>query len=99
MEMAKDPHDSRRKDELIMGRCILIDIKDRSDEVSGKVYNEVLKEGQKKSSTRHGDKVIVRQWSKNKCYHHVKESQTFCKARAWGVLLPTQYGRCLTKVR
>ena len=42
MEMAKDPHDSRRKDELIMGRCILIDIKDRSDEVSGKVYNEVL---------------------------------------------------------
>ena len=42
MEMAKDPHDSQRKDELIMGRCILIDIKDRSDEVGGKVYNEVL---------------------------------------------------------
>ena len=42
MEMAKDPHDSRRKDELIMGHRILIDIKDRSDEVSGKVYNKVL---------------------------------------------------------
>ena len=35
-EMLKDPHDSRRKDELIMGHRILIDIKDRSDEVDRK---------------------------------------------------------------
>ena len=38
--MAKDLHDSRRKDELITGRHILIDIKDRSDEVRGEVYGE-----------------------------------------------------------
>jgi len=41
-KMAKDPHDSRRKDELIMGRCILININDGSDEVSGEVYKKIL---------------------------------------------------------
>ena len=40
MEMAKDLHDSRRKDELIMGRRIVIDIEDRSDEVRGEVKKE-----------------------------------------------------------
>ena len=60
-KIAKDLHDSRRKDELITGRHILIDIKDRSDEVRGEVYRKILKEGQKKSSTRLCDRVIVRQ--------------------------------------
>ena len=41
-KMAKDLCDSRRKDELIKGHCILKDIKDRSDEVRGEVYGEVL---------------------------------------------------------
>ena len=50
-------------------------------------------------STRLYDGVIVRQWSKNKCHHHIKDSRTFCKAQAWGVLLPTSYGMCLTEVR
>ena len=35
-KMAKDPRDSRRKDELIIGRHILININDGSDEVNGK---------------------------------------------------------------
>ena len=41
-KMAKDLCDSRRKDELIIGRRILIDSKDRSDELRGEVYGEVL---------------------------------------------------------
>ena len=41
-KMANDLCDSRRKDELITGRRILVDIKDRSDEVRGEVYGEVL---------------------------------------------------------
>ena len=98
-EVAKDPRDSRRKDELIMSRLILINIEDRSDEVRGKVNRNILRKRQKKASTRLYDRIIVRQWSKSKCHHHVKEPRTFCKARASGVLLPTPYGRCLTKVR
>ena len=39
--MAKDPRDSQRKDELITGRRILIEIKDRSDEVRKEVYRKV----------------------------------------------------------
>ena len=38
--MLKDPRDNRRKDELIMGRRIVIDIEDRSDEVRGEVKKE-----------------------------------------------------------
>ena len=41
-KMAKDLRDSRKKDELITGRRILIDIKNRSDEVKREVYGEVL---------------------------------------------------------
>ena len=41
-KVAKDKCDSRRKDELIKGHCILKDIKDRSDEVRGEVNGEVL---------------------------------------------------------
>ena len=39
-KVAKDPRDNRRKDELIMGRRIVIDIEDRSDEVRGEVKKE-----------------------------------------------------------
>ena len=70
-KMKKDPHDSQRKYELITGCCILIDIKDRSDEVKGEVYRKILKEGQKKLSTKLCDRVIVRQWRKNKCHPHI----------------------------
>ena len=36
-------------------------------------------------STKLSDGVIVRQSSESECHHHVKESQAFGKARAWGV--------------
>ena len=40
--MAKNSHDSRRKNEFIMGRRILININDGSDEVSGEVNRKIL---------------------------------------------------------
>ena len=41
-KMAKDPRESQRKDELITGRRILIDIKDRSDKMRGEVNKKIL---------------------------------------------------------
>ena len=82
-----------------MGCRILIHIEDRCDEVKREVNREVLKMRQKKASMRLSDRVIVKQRSKSKYHHHVKEPWAFSKARAWGVLFTATYGRCLTKVR
>ena len=98
-KMTNDPHDSRRENEIITGRYIPIDIYERENEMRRKVYSKVLNEGKKKASMGLCNWVIVRQWSKNKYHHHVKESWTFCKVRAWGVLTTNPYGRYLTKVR
>ena len=80
--MANDPRDSKRKDKLITGRRILINIYKGENEIRGKVYNKVLNEGKQKASTRLGNGIIVRQGIENKCHHHIKESRTFCKAQA-----------------
>lgn len=87
-EVLKDLHDSRRKDELIMGIGILIHIYDRCDEVGGKVNAKILHQGKKKTSTRLSDGVIVRQRCKSECYHHVKEPQAFGKAKHGVFSLP-----------
>ena len=42
--MANDPRDSRRKNELITGRRIPIDIYEKENEVRRKVYSKVLYE-------------------------------------------------------
>ena len=85
-EVAKDPRDSLRKDELIMGRHILIHIEDRCDEVRREVNREVLKKRQKKASTRLSNGVIVRQQSKSKSHHHVKKPRAFGKSSSIGCL-------------
>ena len=41
-KIANDPRDSRRKNKLITGHRIPIDINDSNDEVRNRVYNEVL---------------------------------------------------------
>ena len=43
--MANDPRDSKRKDKLIMGHRISINIHERENEMRGKVYSKVLNEG------------------------------------------------------
>ena len=97
-EVLKDPRDSRRKDEPIMGSSVLIHIYDRCDEVRGKVDGKILHQRKKKTSTRLSDGVIVRQWCESECHHHVKESQPFCKTQAWGVELTTPNKRSPTEM-
>ena len=80
--MANDPCDSIRKDKLITSHHILIDIYKGENEVGGKVYSKVLNEGKQNTSTRLGNGVILRQGLEKKCHYHIKEPQTFCKARA-----------------
>ena len=46
--MANDSRDSKRKDKLITGHRILIDIYKGEYEVRGKVNSKVLNEGQKR---------------------------------------------------
>ena len=77
--VANDPHDSRRKDKLITGRRVSIDINKRENEVRREVYGKILNEGKQKASTSLGNRVIVRQRMKNECYHHVKEPRPFAK--------------------
>ena len=69
--VANDPHDNRRKDKLIMGCRISIDIDEIENKVRRKVYNEVLNEGKQKPSTRLCNGVIVRQMMENKSHHHI----------------------------
>ena len=63
--MAENLRDSRKKNELITGRQILIDIYKGKYEVRWKVNSESLKQGQQKSSTRLSNGVIVRQGMEN----------------------------------
>ena len=58
--MANDPCDSRRKDKLITGWHIFIEIYKGENEVRGKVYSKVFDEGKQKASMRLGNRVIVR---------------------------------------
>jgi len=69
--MANDPFDNGRKDKLITGRRISIDINERENEVRSKVYREVLNEGKQKPSTRLCNEVLVRQRMQNKSHHHI----------------------------
>ena len=68
-----DPCDSRRKDKLITGHRVSIDIDEKENEVRREVYGKILSEGKQKASMRLGNRVIVRQRMKNECHHHVKE--------------------------
>ena len=56
--MAQNPHDRGRKDEFITGHRIQMNICDRQNEVRGKIYSEMLKKRQQKSSTRLRDGVV-----------------------------------------
>ena len=80
--MVENLRDSRRKNEFIIGRRILIDIYKGEHEVrgKGKFIVSPLRRDNKKSSTGLSNGVIIRQGIKNKCHHHVKEPWTFCKA-------------------
>ena len=71
----------------------------RKNEVRRKIYSEMLKKRQQKSSTRLSDGVIVRKWMQNKIHHHVHESKTFSKRSTWCKKMLTPSNRALTKRR
>ena len=74
-----------------------MDIYDRKNKVRRKIYSNMLKKGQQKSSTRFCDRVIVKKRVKNKCHNHVQKLRAFCKAQKVGDLTLTPLKRALTK--
>ena len=64
-----------------------------------KTNDKIFKKGQKKSSTRLYDRVIVRKMVKNKIHNHVQKPRTFCKVRTVSELTLTLIKRALTKSR
>ena len=76
-----------------------MNIYDRKNEVRRKIYSEMLKKRQQKSSTRLCDGVIVREWMQNKSHHHVHESRTFSKRSTWCKETLTPSSRALTERR
>ena len=74
-------------------------IYDRKNEVRRKIYSEMLKKRQQKSSTRLCDGVIVREWMQNKSQHHVHEFRTFSKRSTWYKETFTLSSRVLTERR
>ena len=70
-KVANESHDNGRKNELITSQRVLIDIHKGEYKVWRKVNRDILNRGQQKSSTKLCDSVIMRQWMKNKCHHHV----------------------------
>ena len=61
------------------------------------INSKMLKNGQQKSSTRLGDRVIMRERMEYKGHYHVHKSRTFCKGRTVSELALTPLRRTLTK--
>ena len=61
------------------------------------INSKMLKNGQQKSSTRLGDRVIMRERMEYKGHYHVHKSRTFCKGRTISELALTPLRRTLTK--
>ena len=76
-----------------------MNIYDRKNEVRRKIYSEMLKKRQQKSSTRLCDGVLVRKWMQNKSHHHVHESRTFSKRSTWCKQTLTPSSKALIKRR
>ena len=62
-----------------------------------KINIKMLKKGQQKSSTRLGDRVIVRERMEYKGHHHVQKPRAFCKGQIVSELALTPLKGTLTK--
>ena len=62
-----------------------------------KINIKMLKKGQQKSSTRLGDRVIVRERMEYKGHYHVQKSWAFCKGQIVSELALTLLKGTLTK--
>ena len=72
-----------------------MDIYDRKNKVKREIYNEMLKKGQQKQSTRLCDRVIMRERVEKKCHDHVQKPKAFCKAQTISELILTPTRRAL----
>ena len=78
-KVANNPCDSKRKDKLITGCRILIDIYKKENEMRRKVYSKVLNEGKQKASMRPGNGVIVRKGWRTKFITILRNLGPFAK--------------------
>ena len=76
-----------------------MNIYDGKNKMRREINGKMLKKGQKKSSTRLGDKVIMRERMEYKGHHHVQKPQAFCKGRTVSELVLTLLRRTLTTSR
>ena len=74
-----------------------MDIYDRKNKVRREIYNEMLKNGQQKQSTRLCDRVIMRERVEKKCHDHIQKPKAFCKAQTISELILTLIRRALTE--
>ena len=74
-----------------------MNIYDGKNKMRREINRKMLKKGQQKSSTRLGDRVIMRERMEYKGHHHVQKPRAFCKGRTVSELALTPLGRMLTK--
>ena len=74
-----------------------MNIYDGKNKMRREINSKMLKNGQQKSSTRLGDRVIMRERMEYKGHYHVHKSRTFCKGRTVSELALTLLRRTLTK--
>ena len=74
-----------------------MNIYDGKNKMRREINGKMLKKGQQKSSTRLGDKVIMRERMEYKGHHHVKKLWAFCKGQIVSELALTLLRRTLTK--
>ena len=67
--------------------------------MGGKIYSEMLYQRKQRSSTRLGNRVIMRWRTQNKSHNHFKKPRAFSKVRPRGELTIIPIRRTLTKSR
>ena len=74
-----------------------MNVYDGKNKMRREINSKMLKKGQKKSSTRLGDRVLVRERMEYRGHHHVQKPRAFCKGQTVSELVLTPLGRTLTK--
>ena len=74
-----------------------MNINNGKNKMRRKINIKMLKKGQQKSSTRLGDRVIVRERMEYKGHHHVQKLWAFCKGQTVSELTLTPLRRTFTK--
>ena len=90
---------SGRKNELITGHQIQMNIYNGKNKMRREINSKMLKKGQQKSNMRLCNGVIIRERIEYKGHHHVQKLRAFCKGQTVTELALTPLGRTLRKSR